>query len=223
MSNFITAFLSGKEEESSLENCKDWRWVFRIPRESSCCNTFSQFSGIYQLTQVLASWTIFWLCPRKCKELILLKSPQKWCTTASVNYLIKRQNLQQLYRWSCLPWFIANLRYMQLKLHHTLTFYCFHLHCILWVSSYKDLSFFYFSRSPIPQVIKVKFQARTSSTMDDEYSYYGKDHSLQFAMNVNWNQSDNILVFLFERLLSWLFDSRFCSSSFRYRITDKWT
>ena len=96
MSNFITAFLSGKEEESSLENCKDWRWVFWIPCESSCCITFSQFSGIYQLTQVLASWTIFWLCPRKCKELILLKSPQKWCTIASVNYLIKRQNLQQL-------------------------------------------------------------------------------------------------------------------------------
>ena len=96
MSYFMTAFLSGKEEESSLENCKDWRWVFRIPCESSCCITFSQFSGIYQLTQVLASWTIFWLCPRKCKELILLKSPQKWYTTASVNYLIKRQNLLQL-------------------------------------------------------------------------------------------------------------------------------
>ena len=59
--------------------------------------------------------------------------------------------------------------------------------------------------------------------MDDEYSYYGKDASLQFAMNVNSKQTDNILVFLFERLLSWLFDSRFCSSSFGYRITDKLT
>ena len=51
--------------------------------------------------------------------------------------------------------------------------------------------------------------------MDDEYSYYGKDASLQFAMNVNWNQTDNILVYLYERLHPWLLDSRFCTSSFR--------
>ena len=60
--------------------------------------------------------------------------------------------------------------------------------------------FFLFQHSPIPQVIKVKFQARASSTMADEDSYYGKDASLQFAMNVNSKQTDNILVYLYQRL-----------------------
>ena len=73
-------------------------------------------------------------------------------------------------------------------------FYRFHLHCSLSVSSYKDLSFFLFQHLPIPQVIKVKFQARASSTMADEDSYYGKDATLQFAMNVNSKQTDNIPV-----------------------------
>jgi len=38
--------------------------------------------------------------------------------------------------------------------------------------------------------------------MDDEYSYYGKDASLQFALNGNRNQIHNILVHLNERLYS---------------------
>ena len=58
--------------------------------------------------------------------------------------------------------------------------------------------------------------------MADEDSYYGKDASLEFAMNVNSKQTDNILVYLYERLHSWLFDRRFCTSSFRYKISYKW-
>ena len=42
--------------------------------------------------------------------------------------------------------------------------------------------------------------------MADEDSHYGKDPPLQFAMNANRNQTDNIFVYLYERLHSWLFD-----------------
>ena len=58
--------------------------------------------------------------------------------------------------------------------------------------------------------------------MADEDSHYGKDPPLQFAMNANRNQTDNIFVYLYERLHSWLFDRKFCVSCFRYKITDKW-
>ena len=62
--------------------------------------------------------------------------------------------------------------------------------------------FFPSQHSLILQVIKDKFQASASLTMDDEYSYYGKDASLQFALNGNRNQIHNILVHLNERLYS---------------------
>ena len=47
--------------------------------------------------------------------------------------------------------------------------------------------------------------------MADEDLHYGKDPSLQFALNANRNQTDNIFVY-----------RKFCTSCFRYKITDKW-
>ena len=55
-----------------------------------------------------------------------------------------------------------------------------------------DRLFFLFKYSPILEATKDKFQASVLSTMDDEYSYYGKQFALQLEMNVNRDQTDNI-------------------------------